>query len=698
LLWGERLSILYNRLWIIILQLIYRETVSDSLLFVVLMCVLFWVLSTHAGYMLNRHGHAWWSILPTGLTIFTIHSFDALISQRTWYLAVYIFFSLMLVARMVYLQNERHWQTVRTALPPHLGFDFTRFTIFAVTIIVLLAWTIPALGNALPVAQKAWQPVQFAWNKLRSDFEDFFAPLRSSIALTSEIYGNSVSLGRGSPLSDSQVFAVRAPLGLPSTIRMYWRARTYETYINGQWFSTNLRVRNFIPERDNFPVLDPFGRWLGTFEFIAVSPIATMYTPAQPLWVNHPAQVEYYENADGTQDVTTFRAMPSIDPGYVYSVQASVSYATITQLKAAVEDYPDWVKERYLQLPTSITPRTRQLAEDITFGLETPYEKAAAITNYLRKNIEYVDTIKKTQPSNQEILDWFLFDLHQGFCNYYASAEVVLLRAVGIPARYSLGYASGERVIDERTNQALYTVLQRNAHAWPEVYFPSIGWVEFEPTVSQPEIVRLAGDNSPDSSNINPPELDPEGRDHHLSADDLARLQAERNAAGSTQAQQKGMNVVYWMVLLAVAGGLVFLGIRYRTRLVLPPAPILLEKAFIRAGLQPPKAVQLWARRAMLPPLARAYLEINHALKRLGRLPSNTDTPAERADLLSQELPSVRRPAHRLVHEYQIETFSNQSANLVVAVKSAIEIKDASIQAYFKRLFSRLQRKPQGKK
>ena len=126
--------------------------------------------------------------------------------------------------------------------------------------------------------------------------------------------------------------------------------------------------------------------------------------------------------------------------------------------------------------------------------------------------------------------------------------------------------------------------------------------------------------------------------------------------------------------------------------------PVLLEKAFIRAGLQPPPVVRLWARRALLPPLAKAYLEINYALERLGRRPVPTDTPSERAELLGQELPLARKPARKLVHEYQVETFSNQSANLAVAVKSAIEIKDLSIKSFFKSLFSRLQRQPKGQK
>ena len=146
----------------------------------------------------------------------------------------------------------------------------------------------------------------------------------------------------------------------------------------------------------------------------------------------------------------------------------------------AGNDYPEWVRERYLQVPPNITPRTLQLARDLTAELANPYDKAAAITNWLRANIEYSNSVPQL-PNNQEPIDWFLFDLKQGFCNYYATAEIMLLRSIGIPARIAVGYTQGET---EELSQ-VYTVKQRDAHAWPEVYFPGLGWIEFEPTSSQ---------------------------------------------------------------------------------------------------------------------------------------------------------------------------------------------------------------------
>ena len=161
----------------------------------------------------------------------------------------------------------------------------------------------------------------------------------------------------------------------------------------------------------------------------------------------------------------------------------------MASLRQAGTEYPEWITERYLQLPENITPRTMQLARDITAGLETPYDKTLAITEYLRNTIEYSETITEPLPINQEPIDWFLFDIRKGFCNYYATSQVILLRAVGIPARIAFGYAQGE--IIEGTSS--YSVRELDAHAWPEVYFPTLGWVEFEPTVSQPDLAPPSG-------------------------------------------------------------------------------------------------------------------------------------------------------------------------------------------------------------
>jgi len=154
------------------------------------------------------------------------------------------------------------------------------------------------------------------------------------------------------------------------------------------------------------------------------------------------------------------------------------------QLRAANSDYPDWVRETYLALPETLPLRVRSLALDLTAAQPTPYDRALAIESYLR-TIPYTLDLP-SPPSDRDLVDYFLFDLKRGFCDYDASAMVVLARAAGLPARLVVGFASGTYVPE----QARFVVTEADAHAWAEVYFPNFGWVEFEPTSGRAAIQR----------------------------------------------------------------------------------------------------------------------------------------------------------------------------------------------------------------
>ncbi|MFO7958035.1 MAG: transglutaminase-like domain-containing protein, partial [Candidatus Brocadiia bacterium] len=149
-------------------------------------------------------------------------------------------------------------------------------------------------------------------------------------------------------------------------------------------------------------------------------------------------------------------------------------------LRGAATDYPAWAEDRYLRLPDTVPPRVLGLARDLTATAPTPYDRATAIENYLRGFPYTLDV--SAPPGGRDVVDFFLFDIRKGYCDYYASAMVVLARAAGLPARLAVGYAPG--TYDR--GEGHYVVTEADAHAWPEVYFPGYGWVRFEPTAGLP--------------------------------------------------------------------------------------------------------------------------------------------------------------------------------------------------------------------
>jgi transglutaminase-like putative cysteine protease len=130
----------------------------------------------------------------------------------------------------------------------------------------------------------------------------------------------------------------------------------------------------------------------------------------------------------------------------------------------------------YLQLPDNITPRTFELAENITSGIESPFFKAKAIEDYLKTNYAY-DFNADPAPEGWEPNDYFLFESKAGMCTNFNSAFVILARAADIPARLAGGYA----VTPQEDSQTVYS---DQAHAWSEVKFKELGWYNFDATGS----------------------------------------------------------------------------------------------------------------------------------------------------------------------------------------------------------------------
>jgi transglutaminase-like putative cysteine protease len=678
--WKERLLDFGRQAILVLSQLGKSQPASDSILFILSMAVLFWIITFAAGYTLIRRGNAWLAVLPMGLAIFTIHSFDPLVVRRGLYLALYLFFSLVLVARAAYLHNRDKWEKSHTILPHHHELDFIRSALITGALIIVVGWSIPAITRAIPVVAKATQPLRHTWTDLRSRWENAFHSLTSTGTIYSEYFGPVLALGRGTALGESSMFSVKPADSMPSSTRVYWRAMAYNQYQAGQWGNQAYTNQVFDPNSP-LDITEYLGRWPGNFEITPTTHVTTLYTPAQPVSVSLKSQVKLANNPDGSVDIAGFEADPPLRPGQSYQASASMSNATIKQLRTSGVDYPTWVTERYLQLPDSLTPRTLQLAKEITAGLENPYDQAAAITNYLRDHIEYQETIPAA-PRGRDLIDWFLFDYKKGFCNYYATSEVIMLRSLGIPARLAAGYAQGERRED-----GSYLVRQRDAHAWPEAYFPNAGWVEFEPTTSQPEIIRLSGEASSSAP-------------FDEAQAELALL--KRQELEDMARQHQNLPIVplptspsFWplfftLLAIALAAVAAFLIIRINQGRLNPARiPVMLETAFLKLGLKTPTFIKIWSWRAGQPALTTAYHEINRALARLGAPAQPPFTPAERAQELAKILPPAGESAQRLVAEYEIDTFSTKNGDYNKGKQESRIIRRLSIWASIPRIMKR---------
>ncbi len=165
-----------------------------------------------------------------------------------------------------------------------------------------------------------------------------------------------------------------------------------------------------------------------------------------------------------------------------YILTSMLPVLTQPDAEAQTIAYPPSLFRHYLQLPEG-SGRMGPLAREIlgqSPSAETVLQKITAIEKYLETNYRYTLDVKPTS-SGMPIED-FLFRQKAGFCEHYATAMTLLLRSIGIPARFVTGFLPGEW--NEFGNY--YTVRQSNAHAWVEVWFPESGWIPFDPTPPAP--------------------------------------------------------------------------------------------------------------------------------------------------------------------------------------------------------------------
>ncbi|CAH1207311.1 hypothetical protein PAECIP111892_02845 [Paenibacillus auburnensis] len=173
-----------------------------------------------------------------------------------------------------------------------------------------------------------------------------------------------------------------------------------------------------------------------------------------------------------------------------YVLTSEIPVVSVQELSKQTYDqlYTNQDIERYLQLPDNFPKRVSDLAESITQSAQTPYEKVALLQQYLQVNFPYTNQPDLSRKKSRDMVESFLFEIMEGYCDYYSTALVTMARSLDIPARWVKGYAPGEQaeLPDNLAQQGIvnnnYTITNADAHSWAEVYFGDYGWVPVEAT------------------------------------------------------------------------------------------------------------------------------------------------------------------------------------------------------------------------
>ncbi|WKZ46095.1 MAG: transglutaminase-like domain-containing protein [Anaerolineales bacterium] len=688
----EKLLSVGGRLLVSLSDFFSRKPVEDPLFFLAIMTVAFWVLSASAGYQLTKHQNFLAAILPSMIGMLVIQNYDNA-PKRVLVIALFVLLALFLLGRLNILREQRRWKDKRVFLSPENSADLMGGMAIAAALLIFSAWTIPPTLTRIDTLRQTWKQITQPWTSMTNRLENAVSALESHTgsAPSAEFYGAQLELGQEFSLSEAVMFTVQAP-DLPTSIqppRYYWRGRVYDNFTNNLWSATGTSHGNFSPDS---PLINAADEGTGAnFIFkIGQQSVALLYAPARAIWVSRPGSTISAQEGE-IVEVLSWNAAPTLLPGETYQVKAALNNPNIEELQAAGTEYPGWVVEKYLQLPNDLSPQIRDLAQQITENAETPYDKARAITSYLRANIEYAPTVPEP-PSDTDPLEWVLFKHKQAFCVYYASLEIVMLRSLGIPARMAVGFAEGEPTTtrlspsegeptitrssprDPDQIVASYTVRKLDAHAWPEVYFPGIGWVEFEPTGNQdpldrPRAQRDDASSGPTTSQNVFPDLESD-------------ILVEENLPEEDSLKTSATPFSPFVYIIPISLGILALVIFLNRRYALPKRlPALVRSAIERGGVETPNWVLNWERWVKLTPIEKAFDTINFALWQVKQpLPLHA-TPSERADKLAGLLPEIAPSVKILLDEHQTSLYTSRIANVRKARRAALVIRYQAILA-----------------
>ncbi|HLY14671.1 MAG TPA: transglutaminaseTgpA domain-containing protein [Candidatus Limnocylindrales bacterium] len=395
-------------------------------------------------------------------------------------------------------------------------------------------------------------------------------------------FGDSETISGSWVTNDTPILQIAVPKG--DSGDYHWRAVTYNSF-DGQGWSNTPRTEASVASGD--PLLagtldDPetstdLNSVSFTVHALAEDP-HNVFTPGVPVSITTDATLTLVGSAPDA-------SLGSIRKGsgdYSVTAEVPIDYATDpahglteNQLRVAGTDYPAAVKADYLGLPKSVSsgPATNLLLARIQAANPqanaNEYDISKAIEAYLRNPLNFrYNTDVRSLGCTDGVVECFA-KTRQGYCEYYASTMVVLLRMLGYPARMAEGYLPSQVDLN-----GFETIPASAAHAWVEVYFPHYGWIPFDPTggnVGQPITLTPGPVVTP------PPEATPSPVSLASGNGDPRKSfrpnTGDNSGAGSTSGPDSGGGgfVVVGLLLIAIMAALVFMAWQRGPRSVQEP-------------------------------------------------------------------------------------------------------------------------------
>lgn len=450
---------------------------------------------------------AWWVrskrriLVFIGLNIVGFAILDSFTSSELWQEVAWSVF-----AGMCWLVTD-HLRNFQKRYPQ--GWKYLRNYPFKVALNIAIIFSLIIMtGVSMPEVRPTLTDPYTAWREWRGEGVSFIGSggtgtSSGSGGSSSEVKRTSSGYSRqDNRLGGGFTFDYSPVMSVTSDLRTYWRGETRTLYSGTGWLDNNRNRRGSLTEtqvgdslengessrletqklqqtvtmlnNNDYPVL------FGAYAMTSVDSIDGEKEGEGLYWRSRQAEMLWNPDDDGGGYPKTYTVTSEVPIIPVDEIRTR----TYEQLYGAGE-----VDDIYLQLPSDFPQRVKDLAEEITASADTPYEKTALLQQYLQQTYSYTNEPDLSKRSSPDFVESFLFEVMEGYCDYYSTAMVTMARSLDIPARWVKGYAPGNQaevpdnlMIRNGVSNNSYTVTNADAHSWAEVYFGEYGWIPVEAT------------------------------------------------------------------------------------------------------------------------------------------------------------------------------------------------------------------------
>ncbi|HWH58358.1 MAG TPA: DUF3488 and transglutaminase-like domain-containing protein [Terriglobales bacterium] len=455
----EELTNYLTLLYVIFFALDYffvSQTFIGALVHMVLFAAMVKIFSIH-----RERDYVYLAVLSFGMVLAA-----AVLTVDSLFFAIFCLFVLLAVTTFVSMEMRRSWiagQSLSTELPHARDLSRLPASVSRACILLVLSIVIGTVILFFVIPRKP-----------SSGYLSEFAS-HSEIATG---FSEEVKLGEIGRIQQSQqvVMHVKFAQGTRVPRDLRWRGVALTTFDGKSWSGPKEDAENEF-NSGTFPLganqgssrlFIGGGRNVGYKVSLEPFGSRVFFVLPQALWINGRYQTVRIDSTGSLFNIDPTRAVSD------YTVVSELPPAMPASVPALSQDRVNRII--YLQLPAQLDPRVRQLAKKISSDQPTAFLKASAIERYLASHYGYTLQLPAVAPPDP--IANFLFDRKKGHCEYFASAMVLMLRTLGIPARIINGFRGGE--YNDLTGS--YIVRARDAHSWVEAHFPGYGWYTFDPT------------------------------------------------------------------------------------------------------------------------------------------------------------------------------------------------------------------------